>query len=109
VVSFGCELLAQIALAALPVGETRGSKRQGGAAGGGSPSLHGAQRRKVGETRRSGGGAAHPGGREGRSPLALTPSMPGVFRPPCRDGDGAQPPRRSARAVPFTIWLKPRT
>lgn len=55
----------------LPVGETRGSKRQGGPRGGGSPGLHGAKRRKTGDTPRAGGAAAHPGARGGRSPLAL--------------------------------------
>jgi hypothetical protein len=45
-------------LTALPVGETRGSKGQGGTPGGGSPGLHGAKRRKTGDTRRAGGEAA---------------------------------------------------
>lgn len=58
--------------APLPVGETRGSKGQGGPRGGGSPGLHGAKRRKTGDTPRPGGAAANPGAREGRSPLALT-------------------------------------
>src|SRR5689334_21821096 len=77
----------------LPVGETGGSKGKDGDPRGGSPALHGAQRRKSGETRapaerilpRAWGGA---------------PSRPGGAR--YQESEGSKPDGRDATAARFT-------